>query len=209
MGYHKYSDDIRVRALEVLQEHGGAMQNHELAKIALAEGWAIHHKNKWGTHGILNTLREDGIVIKVRRGRYALFDSAEAVASPATAWERMKARIKQTTRGTVSSSGKTVQRVLKNKQLRCDDLDATLDRLWKLQKGRCRQTGVAFVEDDPDLRASLDRIDSDGHYADGSVDDDENNLQLVTHWYNIAKGTRSDAEMRQLILRHAGALRVS
>jgi hypothetical protein len=49
----------------------------------------------------------------------------------------------------------------------------------------------------------LDRIDSDGHYEDGTLPDGVNNLQLVTHWYNIAKGTRTDAQMRRLLGVHA------
>ena len=64
------------------------------------------------------------------------------------------------------------------------------------------------MEGDPELRASLDRIDSDGHYGDGSFGDGPHNLQLVTHWYYLAKGTRSDDEMRRLIALHAGSIRM-
>lgn len=34
-------------------------------------------------------------------------------------------------------------------------------------------------------------------------------LQLVTHWYNMAKGTRSDAQMRELLRLHTTARRAS
>ena len=54
--------------------------------------------------------------------------------------------------------------------------------------------------------ASLDRIDSDGHYEDGTLPDGVNNLQLVTHWYNMAKGTRTDAQMRRLLGVHASQI---
>ena len=63
-----------------------------------------------------------------------------------------------------------------------------------------------FDEDSADLRASLDRIDSDGHYEDGTLADGVNNLQLVTHWYNMTKGSRSDVDTLRLIAIHsAGA----
>lgn len=119
-------------------------------------------------------------------------------------WPEVRRRLERTTRQTVEQSGKTQVRMLKNKELRCRDLEATLDELFRRQGYRCAQTGVGFIETDPELRASLDRIDSDGHYEDGSLDDGAHNLQLVTHWYNIAKGVRSDAEMRRLIAIHAG-----
>lgn len=207
MGYQQYPDEIRQLALDALQANGGAMQNHQLAKIALAEGWPIHHEGMWGTHGILNTLREDGLIIKVRRGRYALYDSPEALsAEPTIQKERAKARIKQTTHSTVSQSGKATKRFFKDKELRCKSFEATLERLWERQNGRCAQTLVPFDEENPELRASLDRIDSDGHYADGTFAGDQNNLQLVTHWYNMTKGIRTDAETRSLLKLHAANL---
>jgi hypothetical protein len=118
-------------------------------------------------------------------------------------WEKVRRRLDRMTRQTVLQSGKVQRRILKNKELRCVDLDATLDNLLRLQGYRCAQTGVDFVEHDPDLRASLDRIDSDGHYEDGSLGDGPHNLQLVTHWYNLAKGTRTDTEMQHLLAVHA------
>ena len=122
-------------------------------------------------------------------------------------WLAVRTRIERMTRQTVSQSGKLQRRVLKSKELRCADLNAALDELIKRQRHCCAQTGVVFVESDPELRASLDRIDSDGHYEDGSLGDGPHNLQLVTHWYNLAKGTRSDDEMRRLIALHADRIR--
>jgi len=121
-------------------------------------------------------------------------------------WSAVRSRIERTTRQTVSQSGKVQRRVLKNKELRCADLNATLDELIHRQGYCCAQTGVLFVEADPELRASLDRIDSDGHYEDGTLGDGPRNLQLVTHWYNLAKGVRSDADMRRLLALHADVL---
>lgn len=120
-------------------------------------------------------------------------------------WLIARARIERTTRQTVAQSGKIQRRFLKNKELRCVDLEATLDELARIQGWRCAQCGVLFDESVPDLRASLDRIDSDGHYVDGSLGDGPHNLQLVTHWYNMAKGTRSDAQMRELLRLHTTA----
>lgn len=119
-------------------------------------------------------------------------------------WPSVRARLERTTRATVGQSGKTQIRTLKNKELRCRDLERTLDDLMLRQGNRCAQTGVVFVEADTDLRASLDRIDSDGHYADGTMDDGLHNLQLVTHWYNMAKGIRTDEAMRRLLRLHGG-----
>lgn len=136
----------------------------------------------------------------------AVLEILERAAPSATAgdgWPDVRRRLERMTRQTVQQSGKLQTRTLKNKELRCADLEATLDELLARQGYRCAQTGVGFVESDPELRASLDRIDSDGHYQDGSLGDGAHNLQLVTHWYNMAKGVRSDAEMRRLIAIHA------
>ncbi|GEM_PF-2204395 len=121
-------------------------------------------------------------------------------------WANARSRIERTTRNTVKQSGKKQTRWLKNKELRCTDLGRTLDVLIARQSNRCAQTGIEFIESDPELRASLDRIDSDGHYADGTMDDGPHNLQLVTHWYNMAKSVRSDAAMRRLLAVHASSM---
>jgi len=120
-------------------------------------------------------------------------------------WADARRRMELTTLQTVAASGKTQLRVLKGKELRCVDLNKTLDELAHRQGFRCAQTGVAFDEANKELQASLDRIDSDGHYEDGSLPDGVQNLQLVTHWYNMAKSTRSDADMRELLRIHTTA----
>lgn len=120
-------------------------------------------------------------------------------------WSEVRRRIERTTLDTVARSGSVQKRYLKGKELRCADLGRTLDDLRARQGYRCAQTGVGFDETDPELRASLDRIDSDGHYEDGSLGDGVHNLQLVTHWYNMAKGKRPDAEMHRMLRLHAAA----
>lgn len=192
-GYHKGTPELRERAYQTLLAHGGAMQNYELAELARRENWPIHHAKMWGTHGLLNTLREEGRVVRVGRGRYAVAGHTEA--SIGGGWSVARLRIAATTRQTVAASGTTSRRRAKEKQLRAADLLAALDSLALKQDYRCAQTGVVFDEADPDLRASLDRIDSDGHYEDGSITS-VSNLQLVTHWYNMAKGVRSTPRWR-------------
>lgn len=199
-GYHKGTPELRERAYQTLLAHGGAMQNHELAKLALLEAWPIHHAKMWGTHGLLNTLCEEGRVVRISPGRYAVLDHPEVKTNGG--WTAARLRILSSTRRTVAASGTVSRRWAKDKQLRARDLLATLDDLALKQDYRCAQTGVFFDETDPDLRASLDRIDSDGHYEDGSLSD-VTNLQLVTHWYNMAKGIRSDATMARLLSLHS------
>lgn len=112
-------------------------------------------------------------------------------------WAAAKARIIRQTTATVRQSGSVYSRTAKTKELRIENLGELLDQLIAQQGYRCAQSGVRFDEGNSDLRASLDRLDSDGHYEVG-------NLQLVTSWYNFAKGQRRDAEMRQLVGKHAG-----
>ncbi len=108
----------------------------------------------------------------------------------------------KSTKGTVANSGRTVSRHLKVKHLKAVDLLQALDQLAERQGYRCAQTRVPFDESNRDLKASLDRIDSVNNYDHGFLDDGTNNLQLVTHWCNMAKGTRRDFEMVQLLRIH-------
>lgn len=115
----------------------------------------------------------------------------------AVEWAAARERIIRQTKATARQSGSVYQSTMKTKELRIEDLGALLDRLIAQQGYRCAQTGVRFNESSSDLRASLDRLDSDGHY-------EIQNLQLVTSWYNFAKGKRGDSETRRLLGIHAG-----
>ena len=68
--------------------------------------------------------------------------------------------------------------------------------MLKFQDGVCALTGIQFnldgQEGDPQLRASLDRIDSNGHYEVG-------NLQIVCRFVNRWKGADADTEFRRLL----------
>lgn len=72
--------------------------------------------------------------------------------------------------------------------------------LWDAQGGRCPYTGLEMSHCPATGRegsfwtnATIDRIDSDKGYVIG-------NLQLVSHWANVAKGHLSDAEFRRFLL---------
>ena len=82
-----------------------------------------------------------------------------------------------------NSNGQTVERKIKNKEMRMNsaELEMLIAELLDLQGGRCALTGIPFhfrgSVADSDLLPSVDRIDSDGHYETG-------NLQIVCRFIN-------------------------
>ena len=98
-----------------------------------------------------------------------------------------------------NSNGQTVQRVMKNKELRMtpSELEAELDRLLAIQNNRCALTGIPFefhgVSSDKNLLPSLDRKDSNGHYEIG-------NLQVVCQFINFWKGDGDNEEFARLLM---------
>ncbi|MEI4480949.1 MULTISPECIES: hypothetical protein [unclassified Phyllobacterium] len=105
-------------------------------------------------------------------------------------WE-MADRAEQTAK---HANGQTVARTVKNKDLRLlkEALIAHLNELLNETGHRCAITGLALQADGPDdqLRPSLDRIDSNGHYEAG-------NLQVVARFINFWKQAIPDAEFRR------------
>jgi len=92
------------------------------------------------------------------------------------------------------ANGQTVDRILKNKDLRLSK-QALIDHLNELLEEcdfRCAISGLALQPNGPDdqLRPSLDRIDSGGHYEAG-------NLQVVARFINFWKQATPDAEFRR------------
>lgn len=92
------------------------------------------------------------------------------------------------------ANGQTVDRIVKNKDLRLSK-QALIDHLNELleESGhRCAISGLALLANGPDdqLRPSLDRIDSGGHYEVG-------NLQIVARFINFWKQAIPDAEFRR------------
>ena len=105
-----------------------------------------------------------------------------------------------------NSNGQVVERTVKDKRFGLgshDEAEALLDRLMGANGDKCALTGVRLEFGrgaDPDLRPSLDRIDSDGHY-------DPDNVQVVAWFANRWKNDSDDAGFRRLIalVRQTGA----
>jgi hypothetical protein len=98
-----------------------------------------------------------------------------------------------------NSSGQTVERTVKDKQLRMTDmqLEAYITELLDLQEDRCALTGLPLqykgYETDRNFLPSLDRIDSDGHYELG-------NLQVVCRFINFWKSDGDNEEFKRLLM---------
>lgn len=76
------------------------------------------------------------------------------------------------------------------------DLEKYILGLLRDQEWHCALTEVPLNMDEkdgePELRASLDRIDSSGHYAPG-------NLQIVCKFANRWKGADQDDNFRRVL----------
>lgn len=96
------------------------------------------------------------------------------------------------------ASNREVRHLSKNKELHHSraELVAIIEALLEEQKGLCALTGLPMQwrgdHDDSELCASLDRIDSDGHY-------NKDNLQVVCWFANRWKGATPDGEFRRLL----------
>ncbi len=118
-----------------------------------------------------------------------LFEAADAA-------ERMARTAVATTS---SANGQTVERVVKKKDIGFPSAAALQDYILELvgaQEYFCELTNLPLeldeVNGDPAMFASLDRIDSSGHYAPG-------NLQVVCRFANFWKGASDNVEFRRLI----------
>lgn len=120
-------------------------------------------------------------------------DPGRVLGARAKAIVNMRFSIEHTV---AQANGQTVQRVLRNKELMLDgrDLEKLLERLLDLQENRCALTGIPLRFDGTDraLLPSPDRIDSQGHYAEG-------NIQIVCQFVNFWKGKTPDDEFRRLL----------
>ena len=108
-----------------------------------------------------------------------------------------------TNRTVVNSNGQTVERKVKEKSLGMseDELEREIIRLLDRQENRCALTGIEFDYSDPpydiQLKPSLDRIDSDGHYQKG-------NLQVVCRFINFWKSAQDNSEFLRLLSKLRG-----
>jgi hypothetical protein len=108
-------------------------------------------------------------------------------------------RMAKTAFATALQSGKTVTTQTKTKEFSFSErreLEPHIIELYKSQEGLCALTGLEmildFVDADRELRCSLDRIDSSGHYARG-------NLQVVCKFANRWKNASDNDEFKRLI----------
>jgi hypothetical protein len=118
-----------------------------------------------------------------------LFERAEAA-------ERMARTAFATTR---ASNGQSVERIVKRKDIgftSAADLQDYIVEILGAQEGYCELTGLPLeldeVNGDKAMFASLDRIESSGHYVKG-------NLQVVCRFANFWKGATDNKEFRRLI----------
>ncbi len=119
-----------------------------------------------------------------------------AILSPlqAAAW-----RMVNTAMQTTALSGSVVEKTTKNKELRFDgesDFRAYVEQLIRDQDGHCALSGLPLqfdsIHQDVEMLASLDRIDSSGHYEAG-------NLQVVCRFINRWKSSDEDANFVRLL----------
>lgn len=107
-------------------------------------------------------------------------------------WE-MATQAEQTSK---QSNGQVVDRTIKNKELRMskEALITYITELLEETGHRCAISGLVLQPKGPDnqLRPSLDRIDSGGHYEVG-------NLQVVARFINFWKQASPDTEFRRLL----------
>ena len=107
-------------------------------------------------------------------------------------------RMAYTAARTAAASGKQYTATRKDKEIHhgAQELQAIISRLLKEQGDLCALTNLPLQwpeeGDDPALFASLDRIDSSGHYSDG-------NLQVVCRFVNGWKSDTADGEFRRLL----------
>ena len=98
-----------------------------------------------------------------------------------------------------NANGQLGERTVKNKELRMtsEALEHLLGSLLDLQSNRCALTGIQFhfagPDGDTNLRPSVDRIDSNGHYERG-------NLQIVCRFVNFWKGDGENEEFKRLLM---------
>lgn len=98
----------------------------------------------------------------------------------------------------VNQSGHIALHVYKEKQLhhQRQELEKIIDDIIKKQRGLCALTDLPLqweeTSEDPAMIASLDRIDSEGHYS-------SENLQVVCRFVNQWKSNSADGEFRRLL----------
>jgi hypothetical protein len=154
-------------------------QKYELINAALLELASQHQVDLW-------TLDALWWGDKLERQNTGKYKGAWSIAI----WE-MADQAEQTAK---QANGQIVERTLKNKDLRLskEALMSQLEKLLRESGYRCAISGLLLQPKGPDdqLRPSLDRIDSSGHY-------EADNLQVVARFINFWKNSTPDAEFRR------------
>lgn len=149
---------------------------------ALIEGVDLsqwHNRPEW-KEKVKSRRRSEGVMIEAKRN--AAYRMAYTAFSTAA-----------------SSNGQKVSTTRKNKEIGFStpfELEEYILKLIEMQEGLCALSGLRLQYDgdidDLELRCSLDRIDSNGHYVDG-------NLQVVCWFINRWKSDSGDDEFRRLL----------
>lgn len=136
----------------------------------------------------------------IRQAAENIFKRKNAELKSEDAIKRAVMRMVKTAKDTVAgANGQQVLQKVKEKENRFRT-DETFNKyvtdLLKAQNCQCAITGLELQSDehadDQELIASLDRIDSDGHYEPG-------NLQVVCRFVNRWKSDGNDTEFRRLM----------
>ncbi|WP_198670711.1 hypothetical protein [Oceanicella sp. SM1341] len=161
----------------------------------IAEQARLDHVRLIDAHSLLWLFST--LLRKEAKGELAKGEKADARYLGAR--EKSIADIKYSVGKTVfNSNGQVVPTTVKNKELHMSDaeLDKLIRDLLTIQEDRCAITGLPFqfrgAQTDDNMLPSLDRIDSNGHYA-------KENLQLVCRFINFWKQASDDAEFRRLV----------
>lgn len=109
--------------------------------------------------------------------------------------------VKTALQTTASSNGQVVSQTIKNKNNRFNsesEFVCYVNSLIEKQNGLCAISGLPLLSDsaqeDNELKASLDRIDSNAHYVAG-------NLQVVCRFINRWKGADQNSQFKVLLER--------
>ena len=127
--------------------------------------------------------------VQLKEGREQLKEGREKCIAA------MRRSVEETVR---NDNGQTVERIVKNKELRMPPaaLEKLLRSLLDRQGNRCELTKIPFhfagPEADDNLRPSVDRIDSSGHY-------EAHNLQIVCRFVNFWKGDSDNDDFKRLL----------
>ena len=134
--------------------------------------------------------------LKDEGGKKDRRDAGRVLSGRETSIIEMRHSVENTVR---NANGQLGERIVKNKELRMTtaELEKLLGSLLDLQGHRCALTGIPFHFAGPDadknLRPSVDRIDSNGHYEHG-------NLQIVCQFVNFWKSDSDNEEFKRLLM---------